>query len=141
MILTAVGDGFSATMGIAMRKAMRVFKTIVIIILTLFALFWFLFALLSGASEAGGGLQGLMYNSPNALPWLVLLGLIYLAWRWPLAGGLSIVAMGFAAVPFFNARESIFVFLLIPSPLILLGAALVLIGVASTHARIGYAGK
>ena len=60
------------------------------------------FALLSGAEKYGGGLYGVVQNSPNALPWLVLLGLVYVAWRWEKIGGTLITTAGIVAVYFFN---------------------------------------
>ena len=39
--------------------------------------FWFVFALLSGAEQYGGGIKGVMMNSPNALPWLVFFGVCF----------------------------------------------------------------
>jgi len=50
------------------------------------------FALLSGSEEHGGGFMRIIKNSPNALPWLLLFGLNYLAWKRELVGG-SIIAM------------------------------------------------
>lgn len=39
----------------------------------------FVFALVSGSESYGGGLIGIIKNSPNAFPWLLLFGLNYLA--------------------------------------------------------------
>ncbi|NOY37243.1 MAG: hypothetical protein GXO83_06675 [Chlorobi bacterium] len=59
------------------------------------------FALLSGANEYGGGIRGIIRNSPNALPWLVLLALIIVARKWELVGGIIITLFGLAALYFF----------------------------------------
>ena len=45
-------------------------------ILLFISIFWFVFALLSGAEEYGGGVKGIITNSPNALPWLLLFVLV-----------------------------------------------------------------
>jgi hypothetical protein len=41
----------------------------------------FVFALVSGAEKYGGGFQGLIKNAPSAMPWLMLLFLVYVAWK------------------------------------------------------------
>ena len=54
----------------------------------------FIFALPSGSEGYGGGLKGILYNSPNAAPWLLLLIFIYVAWKWEFVGGLLILLLG-----------------------------------------------
>jgi len=68
----------------------------------------FIFALLSGSKEYGGGISGMIKNSPNALPWLLLLILPGIAWKWELAGGILITALGLAMVFFFNIGSNNF---------------------------------
>ena len=65
----------------------------------------FVFALFSGAEEYGGGFEGLIKNSPNALPWLFLLVLVFLAWKWELVGGFFIVILGVVLFYFFNSHR------------------------------------
>ena len=64
-------------------------------------------------------------NSPNALPWLLLGVLVYVAFKWELVGGLLIVGMGVLTVFFFHAYKSAFIFFAIPVPLVVLGGFLV----------------
>jgi hypothetical protein len=66
------------------------------------------FALLSGAEKYGGGLKGILKNSPNALPWLGLLLLVYVAWKWEWIGGLLITVLGLFLLYFFNFQGSHF---------------------------------
>lgn len=61
----------------------------------------FIFALLSGSGEYGGGISGIIKNSPNALPWLILLIIIFIAWKWELVGGIIITLLGIAMLLFF----------------------------------------
>ena len=68
-------------------KTANVLKTVSISVLVLIAVFWFVFALLSGAEEYGGGFMGVVKNSPNAIPWLILFGFIYGAYKKELIGG------------------------------------------------------
>jgi len=62
----------------------------------------FVFALLSGSEEYGGGVTGIIKNSPNALPWLGLLVFLFIAWKWELIGGILITALGIFLMLFFN---------------------------------------
>ena len=86
--------------------------------------FWFIFALSSGAEEYGGGLKGVLMNSPNALPWLLLFLLIYVAWKKELIGGFLITLLGLLSIAFFKTYEHFIVFMLVSLPLILLGGSL-----------------
>ena len=62
----------------------------------------FIFALFSGAEGYEGGITGLIKNSPNALPWVLLLFLVNIAWKWELLGGTIVILLGLFMVYFFN---------------------------------------
>jgi hypothetical protein len=83
----------------------------------------FIFALLSGSEDYGGGISGIIQNSPNALPWLILLVLTFIAWKWELIGGIIITIMGLFMVYFFNFQgQNFFVITFtITSIIVLLG--------------------
>lgn len=88
----------------------------------------FAFALMSGSESYGGGIRGIIKNSPNALPWLVLLVLVWVAWRWELIGGIIISLFGLWALFFFvllgnNFFLSTFIIILL---IILLGSFFIL---------------
>lgn len=95
-------------------------------VLLVLGILLFIFSLLSGADRLGGGIKGIIYNSPNALPWLILLIAIYIAFKWEMVGGLIILMMGLFTIFFFNAVENLFVLLVISIPLIVLGKLLVI---------------
>jgi len=57
-------------------------------VLVVTALFWFVFALLSGAELLGGGIWGIVRNSPNALPWLFMFGIVYATIRYQRIGSI-----------------------------------------------------
>ena len=84
----------------SLKKA-NIYRNIARYILLIATILVFVFSLLSGAEEYDGGLKGLFLNSPNALPWLVLLILTGIAWKWELAGGILIVLFGVFALFFF----------------------------------------
>jgi|GEM_PF-3270959 len=94
-------------------------------ILTAAGAFWFVFALLSGAGSYGGGVRGIIMNSPNALPWVVFLGVIYVAWRWELVGGALVAGTGLFTVFAFDTLRSPPVFFLLSFPLAVLGGCLI----------------
>ena len=79
-----------------------IFRTVARYTLLVFGILIFLFALVSGSEDYGGGLRGILENSPNALPWLVLLLLVLVAWRWELTGGILITLLGLFLIYFFN---------------------------------------
>ena len=61
----------------------------------------FIFALLSGSGDYGGGIKGIIQNSPNSAPWLIFLVLLFIAWKWELIGGILITLLGFGAMYYF----------------------------------------
>ncbi|WP_393930396.1 hypothetical protein [Yoonia sp. R2-816] len=95
-------------------------------LLVVFALFWFVFALLSGAGQQDQGISVMLRNLPNAMPWLALFIVIYISFRWELAGGLLVVAAGFFSMAFFNALTSPVVLLAVSLPMVVLGSGLIL---------------
>ena len=102
----------------------RKFWLIAAVLLTL-AILLFVFSLLSGAEQLGGGLEGIILNSPNALPWAFLLVFVYVAWRWELIGGSLIVLMGLFTLFFFRGYEHPFVLFVITLPMIILGGCFI----------------
>lgn len=77
-------------------------KNLLKIILLIMSLLIFVFALMSGSEEFGGGFAGIIKNSPNALPWLILLIVNYINYRNELIGGSIIIAFGITANLYFN---------------------------------------
>jgi len=82
----------------------------------------FVFSLFSGAEQLGGGIEGVILNSPNAIPWAVMLGFVYIAWNRELIGGILIVLMGLFTLLFFKGFEHPFVFFVITIPLVVFGS-------------------
>jgi len=103
----------------------KVFRYTARILLVLASAFWFVFALLSGAEEAGGGFMGIVKNSPNALPWLVLFVFVYISFKMELLGGIVIAILGILTVFAFDTFDSAITFFVISFPFILLGGLLI----------------
>lgn len=85
------------------------------------SLFWFTFALLSGAAELGGGVKGIILNSPNALPWLILLALNYVTFKWPRTGGVLLTIISVLTVFAFDGLKQPLILLTISLPVLILG--------------------
>jgi len=83
------------------EKIAKYLRNIARYVLLIFGILVFIFALLSGSEDYGGGLHGIIKNSPNALPWLLLLILIFVAWKWELVGGILITLLGIFLLFFF----------------------------------------
>lgn len=101
------------------------FKRILKILLVIWISIIFVFALLSGSEEYGGGLEGILKNSPNALPWVVVLGVLYLTRKRDLEGGVLLVLLGIGAI-LIGMYESLVIILCIPLPLISVGVFLLI---------------
>lgn len=101
------------------------------ILLLLISLFLFVFSLLSGSAEYGGGIHGIIRNSPNALPWAGLLVANYLVFKWEKFGGILLIILGIASIFFFSFWRNYFVLFVISLPLIVLGTILLLTKVSS----------
>ncbi len=82
-----------------MRKQIRRTSQILLFAITTLV---FVFALLSGSESFGGGFMGVVKNSPNTLPWLLLFGLNYLVWKKELLGGIILTIFGLFITYFFN---------------------------------------
>lgn len=104
-------------------KYLRYTSRIALIIITTF---WFIFALLSGSEKFGGGLKGILQNIPNALPWLLLFVIVYIAWKWEFMGGFAVTSIGIFTVFFFQTCKSLITLLGISLPLIIIGVFLLL---------------
>jgi len=98
------------------------------IIVLVFTVPIFVFALLSGSANYGGGIKGIIMNSPNALPWLVLLGVVYVAWRWEKIGGWLLIALSVIFAFFFDALDNPVVSLVILTPILVSGILFLISG-------------
>lgn len=106
------------------QRVALAFRKLVLSLLLLFSLFWFFFALVSGSEAYGGGFRGILFNSPNALPWLILFGIVYVAWRWGRIGGSLLLLFGVFTLFMFDTWKDPIGFLLISFPFLLLGGVL-----------------
>ena len=77
------------------------------------------FGLLSGADSAKG-VNGFFSNLPNVLPWLLVWGAVFTAWKNPGCGGIVFLVLASASIIFFHTYQGLFPFLLISMPLILI---------------------
>jgi len=95
-----------------------------ILLLTVWSVALFLFALLSGAEAAEGTVSSMVANAPNALPWMIPIVLIYVTWKRQVLGGTLFFLFGLATILFFNTYETIVGLLIVSAPAIVFGAML-----------------
>ena len=107
-------------------KTAKTLKKIAKIILFTWSILLFVFALFSGSEQLGGGISGVIQNSPNALPWLLLFLLSILACKKRLIGGSIIIILGLIMIFFFKFYEDLISFFTISFPIIVSGCFLVL---------------
>jgi hypothetical protein len=97
----------------------------------------FVFAMLSGAEQYGGGLKGIMQNSPNALPWAALYLINVLTWRFERVGGMALIVATLFMVNFFHVMKGNWVILwFVMVPLFLLGMLFIYCGYKAKTADI-----
>ena len=92
----------------------------------LYTTLFFLFALFSGSKEYGGGIRGIILNSPNTLPWVALGVFIWIAWKEEFIGGSIIAFFGFISIFFFDTYKDLTLFLIISFPLLVIGALFII---------------
>lgn len=95
-----------------------------ILLLMIWSIALFLFALLSGAEAAEGTVSGLVANASNAFPWLIPMVLLYVTWKRQVLGGFGFLLFGIATVFFFSTYQSFGALAVISLPAILLGLLL-----------------
>lgn len=113
----------------AKSKGLQRFLLIARLLLTFIVVTVISFALISGAEDFGGGIDGIIKNSPNALPWVPLLIGLILAWKNAYWGGILFTILGIAALLIFTTGPVFFpitfaVLLIIP----ILGIGLIVAG-------------
>lgn len=115
------------------EKHKRIFqiKIIARTLTLIFSAFWFGFALLSGAETFGGGIRGILRNSPNALPWFFLLTFTFLYWYYEIISASLIMLIGLVSLFFFDAFQSPFVLFAISIPILILGSILLITALLS----------
>ncbi|MCK4261744.1 hypothetical protein KAX00_01415 [bacterium] len=84
----------------------------------IWAVWWTFFALVSGAGE---GLRGLLANAPNALPELVFLVSVAIAWRWEAVGGIMLLLCALGTFFFFHIGRHLFMHLTFVLPPVVAG--------------------
>lgn len=114
----------------------RTLRYAVRIILFIVTTFWFIFALLSGAEQYGGGFKGVVMNSPNTLPWLVLYAINILVWKFERLGGAILIACALFMTFAFDVLEGNWGVLWVAVvPLLILGTTSVYCGFNSNNSN------
>jgi fatty acid desaturase len=93
------------------------------ILLPVMAMGLIVVSLMSGSENSG-----ILKNTPNALPWILLLVFALIAFRWQILGGILVVLFGIFTIFFFGAVEFLWILFVISLPLIAIGLILTLSG-------------
>ncbi len=116
-------------MDIQKAKAVRLIFNIVRAVMLFYTVLFILFSLFSGSEGYGGGVKGLLRNSPNMFPWLVLLLINFLSWGWEKTGGILLIIYGLFSAFFFGGfTGNMFIVFAITVPLIVFGIATIVFG-------------
>ncbi len=108
-------------------------RTLLLLITTL----CFVFAMLSGAEQYGGGLKGIMLNSPNVLPWATLYLINVLTWNFERVGGMVLIIASLFMANLFHVMKGNWVILwFVIVPLFLLGMLFIYCGYKAKSADI-----
>lgn len=62
-------------------------------------------AIFSGALRSGITISNILAHLPDALPWILLLFTLLLAWEYELIGGLIILGLGLGGLYYFQASD------------------------------------
>ncbi len=104
------------------EKKIRVLRYTARTVLLAVTTFLFIFALLSDTEQYGGGLRGIIMNSPNAIPWVILYLINILTWKYERIGGIVLIACAIAMTFFFDVLQGNWAVLYIAVlPVLLLG--------------------
>lgn len=88
----------------------------------------FVFALISGADIENGGVGSIIQNSPNSLPWLALILLTVMSFKYKLISGIAISIYSLWMIYFFNfSGPNFFPSTFVMTILVLIGGVLLII--------------
>jgi len=83
----------------------RIGVSVILITISIVLLF---FTLISGSEEYGSTFSGIVQNSPNATPWVVLLIGSLIGYKRPVFGGFLVFMIGLGMFFFFNFQGNFF---------------------------------
>ncbi len=106
------------------KRCRRVARTALVVV----TLFWIIFGIATGFQNEGG-ISSIFDNYMNILPWVAIIVLWFVAWRWEIIGGLLIIAFSVYMAFYLNVFEgSSTEGLMIITPLAMTGFMFVFIG-------------
>jgi hypothetical protein len=103
-----------------MKSYLADFCRILLLVMTMGLI---VFSLMSGSENSG-----VLKNTPNVLPWILLLVFAFIAFRWQILGGILVVLFGIFTIFFFSALEFLLILFVVSLPLIAIGLILTLSG-------------
>jgi len=113
------------------KRCRRVARTALVVV----TLFWIIFGIATGFQNEGG-VGSIFDNFMNIIPWLAIIILWFIAWRWEIIGGLLIIAFSIYMAFYLNVFEGNSTEgLMIITPMAMTGFMFVFIGVRIWAAR------
>ena len=109
----------------------RVARTALLVV----TLFWIIFGIITGFNNEGG-ISAIFDNFNTILPWLAIVVLWFIAWRWEVLGGVFIIAFSIYMASYLGVFEGETTQgLMIITPLAMTGFMFVFIGIRIWLAR------
>lgn len=106
------------------RRCRRVARTALVVV----TVFWIIFGIATGF-QVEGGIGATFQSFTNLLPWLAIIVLWFVAWRWEILGGLLIIAFSIFMANYLGVFEgSSTEGMMIITPLAMTGFMFVFIG-------------
>jgi len=119
------------------KRCRRVARTALVVV----TLFWIIFGIATGFQNEGGT-GSIFDNFMNIIPWLAIIILWFIAWRWEIIGGLLIIAFSIYMAFYLNVFEGNSTEgLMIITPMAMTGFMFVFIGFRIWAARRAEATK
>ena len=116
---------------LCVRRCRRVARTALVVV----TVFWIIFGIVTGFQNEGG-IASLFDSFVNIIPWLAIVILWIVSWRWEILGGLSIIAFSIYMASYLGVFQGTSTDgLMIITPLVMTGFMFVFIGFRIWAAR------
>jgi len=89
----------------SVQNCVRRCRRVARIALAVVSLFWIIFGIIAG-TQAEGGISALFQDFTNIIPWLAIILLWFIAWKWEILGGLLIIAFSIFMAFHMNVFEA-----------------------------------
>jgi len=107
------------------------------VIASVFTVIWVVFwALFAGVSGASGGFSGIVKNLPNMAPWILPMMALFIARKYPMAGGILFLGFAVFSALFFHTTESLLTFAIITGPALISSILFFIVALGKNKSRL-----